>query len=57
MNNIKVKPTARRIKAFGEEYTVQEEVEEGFVVHDLHPAGHVAEVIIPRKYAKILVEA
>jgi len=57
MNNIKVKPTARRIKAFGDEYTVQSEVEEGFVVHDLHPAGHVAEVIIMRKDAVILIEA
>ena len=57
MNQNKVKPTARRIEAFGVEYTVQEEVNEGFVVHDIHPAGHVAEIIILRRDAVILIEA
>jgi hypothetical protein len=57
MNDIKVKRTAHRIKAFGREYTVYGECVSGFVVHDLHPAGHLAEVIILRKHAEILIGA
>jgi hypothetical protein len=50
-----VKPTARRIKAFGVTYTVQAECESGFIVHDIHHAGHVHEVLIFRGDAEILV--
>ena len=57
MNETKTKRTARRIKAFGEEYVVHDECVDGFVVHDIHPAGHIHELLIFREDAEILIEA
>ena len=57
MNTNTVKPTARRIKAFGVAYTVQAECVAGFIVHDIHPAGHVHELLIFRGDAEILIAA
>ena len=57
MNDIKIKRTAHLIKAFGKEYIVYGECVSGFVVHDIHPAGHLAEVIILRKHAETIIAA
>ena len=54
MNDTKVTQTARRIKAFGKEYTVQGECVDGFIVHIADPRGFVAETIIFRTKAEVI---